>query len=141
MTGEGKLFHEIEHTGDIGIEIEADSRPELFRRAAIAVAQLMVETTGVRPIENRDLLIVGSDDEELMHDMLSALLQLFLADAFIWSEAAVEERNEGLRVEVRGEPFDATRHEFRKELKAVTYHELSARKVGARWHARVIFDV
>jgi SHS2 domain-containing protein len=141
MTAEGKLFQEIDHTGDIGIEIDADSRPELFRRATIAVAQLMVETAGVRPVENRDLSVAGGNDEDLMHDLLSALLQLFLVDAFIWSEASVEQRDTSLKAVVSGEPFDPDRHEFRKELKAVTYHELSVRKVGDRWHARVVFDV
>jgi SHS2 domain-containing protein len=141
MPADDKLFREIEHTGDLGIEIDTDSRAELFRRAAIALAQLMVETAPVRPLAGRDLLIIGSSDEDLMHDLLSALLQLFLVDAFIWSDAAVEEQDTGLKVRVIGEPFDPERHEFRKELKAVTYHQLSVGKLGSGWHARVIFDV
>ncbi len=135
------IFREIEHTGDVGIEIEADSRSELFRRAAIAIARLMVDTTGVRPIETRDLSIPGTDDADLMHDMLSALLQTFLVDSFIWSTAAVDEDSGGLKVRLRGERFDPSRHEFRREIKAVTYHELSVRNVDGRWFARVIFDV
>ena len=48
------IFREIEHTGDVGIEVEAGSRAELFRRAALAIAQLMVDTATVRRIERRE---------------------------------------------------------------------------------------
>src|SRR5579863_4814538 len=133
------IFREIEHTGDIGIEIEADSRAELFRRAAIAIARLMADTAGVRPLESRDLSIPGTGDADLMHDMLSGLLRTFLVDSFIWSAATVDEDGAGLRVHLLGERFDPNRHQFLEEIKAVTYHELSVRNADGRWFARVIF--
>jgi SHS2 domain-containing protein len=136
-----KLFRQIEHTGDIGIEIDAGTRAELFRRAAIAIAQIMVEPTNIRTVTSRRLLIEGTRDEDLMHDMLSALLQLFLVEGFIWSDATVEECEEGIIIAVSGENFDPQRHEFHEEIKAVTYHQLTVRKTGEGWHARVIFDV
>lgn len=134
------IFREIEHTGDLGIEIEADSRLELFRRAAIAIARLMVDTADVRALEERDRSIPAAGDMDLMHDMLSDLLRTFIVDSFIWSTAAVQEAGGGLKVRLFGEPFDPARHEFHQEIKAVTYHELSVRKEN-RWFARVIFDV
>jgi SHS2 domain-containing protein len=135
------IFREIEHTGDVGIEIEADSRAELFRRAAIAIARLMVDTADVRAAEGRNLSISATDDTDLMHDMLSDLLRKFVVDGFIWSAAAVEEAGTGLRVRLFGERFDPGRHEFHREIKAVTYHELAVRNEHGRWFARVIFDV
>lgn len=135
------IFREIEHTGDVGVELEAESRPELFRRAAIAIARLMVDTAAVRPVESRELFIPSAEDADLMHDMLSALLRLFLIDCFIWSDADVDEDDAGLKVRVMGEGFEPDRHEFRMEIKAITYHELSVRKVDGAWRARVIFDV
>jgi len=135
------IFREIEHTGDVGIEIEADSSAELFRRAAVAIARLMVDTAGVRALERRDLAIPPADDLDLMHDMLSDLLRTFVVDGFIWSAAAVEEAGAGLNVRLFGESFDPVRHEFHQEIKAVTYHELTVRNENGRWFARVIFDV
>jgi protein archease len=136
-----RLFRQFEHTGDIGIEIEADSRADLFRRAALAIVQLMVDTARVRPVETRELFIPGTDNVDLMHDLLSALLQLFIVKAFIWSAAEIEAGDNGLKVRLSGERFDPDRHEFREEIKAVTYHELSVSEAGGRWRARVIFDV
>jgi SHS2 domain-containing protein len=135
------LFREFDHTGDVGIEIEADSRAELFRRAALAMAQLMVDTAAVRGIESRELPVPGTDDADLMHDMLSRLLQTFVVDSFIWSEVTIDDSGPGLEVRLLGELFDPDRHEFRQEIKAVTYHELSVRRAGDRWLARIIFDV
>jgi protein archease len=138
---EAELYREIEHTGDVGIEIEADSRAELFRRAAIAIAQLMVDTAEVRVHQIRELIVPAADDADLIHDMLSSLLRLFLVEGFIWSAAAVGERGGGLNVRLSGEPFDPVRHEFHQEIKAVTYHQLSVRNADGRWRATVIFDV
>jgi SHS2 domain-containing protein len=76
------LFREIEHTGDVGIEIEAGSGAELFRGAALAIAQLMVDTATVRRSERRELSVPAADDADLMHD-LSLLLQTFKVDCFI----------------------------------------------------------
>jgi SHS2 domain-containing protein len=135
------LFREIEHTGDVGIEIEAGSRAELFRRAAAAIAQLMVDTATVLRIERRELSVPAADDADLMHDLLSVLLQTFVVDCFIWSEVMIDDSGPGLKVCLLGERFDPDRHEFRQEIKAVTYHELSVRSADGRWLARIIFDV
>jgi SHS2 domain-containing protein len=140
-SAEHAIFREIEHTGDIGIEIDADSRAELFRRAALTLARLMVDTSTVRTLEFRDLSIPAAEDVDLMHDLLSALLQLFMIETFTWSDAQLEEHHDGLSVRLHGELFDPHRHEFYQEIKAITYHELVVRNEDGRWFARVIFDV
>jgi len=136
------LFREFEHTGDIGIELEAPDRNELFRRAAIAIAALLVERSGVAAAEEREVAVKAASDEDMMHDLLEDLLALFLVDGFIWSDASAQARDDGsLRVTLRGERFDPERHEFRGEIKAVTYHQLSVRQSAEGWKARVILDV
>jgi SHS2 domain-containing protein len=141
-SGQGPLFREFEHTGDIGIELEAPDRNELFRRAAIAIAALLVERSGVAAAEEREVTVKAASDEDMMHDLLEDLLTLFIVDTFIWSDASVQVRDDGsLRVRLYGERFDPARHEFRGEIKAVTYHQLSVRQSVEGWKARVIFDV
>jgi protein archease len=135
------IFRELEHTADLGIEVVADSRAELFRRAAIAIACLMVDTSRVRRVESREVDVAGIDDADLMHEMLSGLLPIFLVESFIWSDAEIDERGDHLKVRVVGERFDPARHEFHQEIKAVTYHELAVRNADGRWSARIIFDV
>jgi len=46
-----------------------------------------------------------------------------------------------LRGEVRGEPFDPKRHPIEREVKAITYHQLSVERDGQGWRARVYVDL
>jgi SHS2 domain-containing protein len=135
------LYRELEHTGDLGIEVIAPTRAELFRRAALALAALLVEPSNVETAAPRTVEIAADDDIDLMHDVLTELLQLFAVDGFIWRDAAVEERGRTLHVILRGESFDPNRHLSRGEIKAVTYHQLTVENVSNEWRARVIFDV
>ena len=134
-------FREFEHTGDIGIEVTAPTRIELFRRAAIAMAALLVEEGSIAPAKERELTVEASGDADLMHDLLSALLCLFTIEDFIWCDASVSETAGGVRVSVKGEDFDAARHTLRGEIKAVTYHQLAVTGSPEGWSARVILDV
>jgi SHS2 domain-containing protein len=135
------LFREFEHTGDVGIEIAAPSREELFRRAAIALAAMMVDRATVGDGEERHIAVRGGNDIELMHDLLSELLALFMVDEFIWRDVTIVASAAGLEATLRGEPFSSDRHSFRGEVKAITYHELCVEQSPTGWHARIIFDV
>lgn len=141
QTEDAVLFREFEHTGDLGIELAAPTRAELFRRAAIALASLLVETANVMAIERREITVEGEADLDLMHNLLSELLALFTVEGFIWREASVIEAEQSLRITLRGEPFDPARHSFRGEIKAVTYHELMVENSPEGWRSRIIFDV
>lgn len=136
-------LREIEHTGDTGVEIEAPTRTELFARAALAMARLMVEEEGIEPVERREVAARGVDDAELMHDLLAEALNLFLSDGFIWRDAAAAtEDGERVVLTLTGERFDRRRHTLLGEIKAVTYHQLGvARSETGGWRARIIFDV
>ena len=141
QTEDAALFREFEHTGDLGIELDAPTRGELFRRAAIALAALLVETAGVAEIEQREIAVEAEPDLNLMHDLLTELLALFTVEGFIWRGAWVKEAGRSIRVTLRGEPFDPARHAFRGEIKAVTYHQLMVEGSPGGWRSRIIFDV
>ena len=141
QSAEAVLFREFEHTGDLGIELTAPTRGELFRRAVIALSSLLVETAGVAAIEQRRIVVEAAADPDLMHDLLTELLQIFTVEGFIWCDASVEEADRALRVTLHGERFDPTRHAFRGEIKAVTYHQLTVENSSDGWCARIILDV
>jgi len=139
---EEPLFRELEHTADLGIEVEADSLAELFRRAGLALFQLMVAPEGIESREERRETLTASTPEDLLREWLSALLLRFLVEGFVAHEIDIPEITD-TTVEGRlaGEKLDLARHGFLTEIKAVTYHELSVTNVNGRWRARVIFDV
>lgn len=135
------FYREFEHTGDTGIEVEAPTRAELFARAAIAMGRIMVAPDNIAPAETRRIRVSAATDEDLLHDLLSAALNLFLCDGFIWRDARAQEEPGAIALVLAGEPFDSRRHEFHTELKAVTYHQLRIWNECGSWKARIVFDV
>ncbi len=133
---------EIEHTADLGIEVEADSPVELFSCAGLALFSLMVRPEGVKARDVREETVVAEGWEALFHEWLSHLLHRFLLDGFIAVAITVLELDEShIRARLTGEKLDYERHDFETEIKAVTYHQLSVRNDNGHWIARVIFDV
>jgi len=135
-------FHEIEHTADVGVEVEADTTADLFCCAGRALLSLMVNLEHVQPQEERFVAVQAEGWEDLFHDWLSRLLREFLQDGFIAAEITIDKiASTHLNARVLGEKLDYDRHEFETEIKAVTYHQLVVTQENGRWRARVIFDV
>ncbi len=136
------LFREIEHTADLGIEVEADTPQELFRRAGLALFSLMVSLDNVEAREEREETIEAEGWDDLLHDWLSSLLCQFLQDGFIAAAITIDKIDSAhVHARLAGEKLDYNRHAFETEIKAVTYHQLSVQCENGHWRARVIFDV
>lgn len=145
---------EIEHTADLGMEVEAASLEELFQRAAAGTMALVRSTdeadvpsepdetraaSGQRTI--RIQLDGGTEDglASLLVRWLRELLYLQEVEGFVVRDATFERLDEsGLRASVRPEP-DPSRQI--RELKGVTYHGLEVEQTDDGWRARVIFDI
>jgi SHS2 domain-containing protein len=46
-----------------------------------------------------------------------------------------------VKAEVCGEKIDPDRHEIRKEISAVAYHQSRMQKTGNQWTAQLIFEI
>jgi len=133
-------YRELEHTGDLAIEVTAPSREELLAQALIALARLMVEEEGIDAREHREIGIRSESDDDTIRDLLAAALNLFLIDGFIWNTAAVSIRDGAIVASLAGEIFDRNRHQLIGEIKAVTYHRLAVEETASGWRAVVVFD-
>ncbi len=137
-------YRPLEHTADLGIEVEADTLEDLFREAGQALFQEMLENFHeVQPRQARQVSLQEPTLEDLFTGFLSELLFYFDAEGFISREIQVSVDPELFLLEgtVRGEPFDPQRHRVRVGIKGITYHMLTIERRGDRWYARVIFDV
>ncbi|HEX9879837.1 MAG TPA: archease [Candidatus Binatia bacterium] len=133
---------EIEHTADLGIEVEGGDLPELFMVAGQALFGLMADRRGIRAKEKIAVAASGDGWEELLHSWLCELLAQFNLNGFIGRDCKIKKIESGrVEGEVRGEQLDLKRHHFYTEIKGVTYHDLKVWRRGQRWCARVIFDV
>jgi len=138
----GPLAREIEHTADLGLEIEAPTLGVLFERAGLAVLGLVVDLAAVEPRTRIDLGVAADGHEALLHDWLQTLLLRLQTDGFALSELGVEAVDtDRVRGWGAGEPLDRARHAIYTEIKGVSYHELAVRETATGWLARVILDV
>ncbi len=138
----GPFVREIEHTADLGLEVEAPSLPLLFERAGLGMLALMIDLAAVEPRERVAIALEAEDREALLHDWLQHLLVRLQAGSFAVSELAVEEVSErALRAWGAGERVDRGRHRLYTEVKGVTYHQLALRETAGGWWARIILDV
>lgn len=138
--GEQPKYRELEHTGDLAIEVTAPTREELFAHSLVAMARLMVEEDGIAAAERREIRCDAGDDADTIRDLLAAALNLFLIDGFIWREAEVKIQDGAVIASLAGEQYDSRRHQLLEEIKAVTYHRLAVEKIGDTWRATIVFD-
>ena len=138
----GPLAREIEHTADVGLEVEAPSLAVLFERAGLGMLALMLHLAAVEPRERTMLAAAADDVESLLRDWLQLLLVRFQAGGFAPCELAVE-AVDGRRVSgwAAGERIDPARHRLYTEIKGVSFHQLAVRERPDGWWARVILDV
>jgi len=135
-------YRQIEHTADLGVEIEAAELPGIFRAGAQALYGLIADPAGIE--EKQELVVSagGADWEELFHAWLRELLAQFNLKGFVGRRCELERLAPGhVEGKITGEILDLKRHRFFTEIKGVTYHRFRVWQEDGGWRARVIFDV
>ena len=135
-------FREIEHTADLGIEVEAVDLAALFACAGEALFSLIAEPASIEERQSITLSAAGDGPEELLHAWLRELLAQFNVNGFVAKSCEVRSiTNDHVDGIIKGEKLDLARHGFHTEIKGVTYHEFKVWQENGQWRARVIFDV
>ncbi|WP_457654663.1 archease [Rhodocaloribacter sp.] len=135
-------LREIDHTGDLGIEVEAPDLDTLYERAAWGMFALLTDLRTVAPRTSERVEVEADDREALMVWWLSELNYRHLTRRRLYCAFEVESRTDRrLVATVRGELFDPERHLLYTEIKAVTFHGLEIRRANGLWRVRIIFDM
>ncbi len=138
----GAPYEFLDHTGDIRFVARGATMAELFENAARALYAAIAEPSGVHPTTERVVEASAEDREMLLVAWLAACQEAFDLDRVLLCEFGVEEISDThVRGVARGETYDPARHEFRTEIKAVTYHGLSVSETPSGWSATVVCDV
>jgi SHS2 domain-containing protein len=135
-------YKTFDHTADLGVEISGADPPQLFANAGTTLFHLISGSSGIEEHAALPVTVEGSGYEDLMMNWLRELLYLHQVKGYLLSTFIIHALDESvLEATVRGEPFDARRHELRREIKAVTYHQLSVKREPTGWTARIVFDI
>ncbi len=131
-------------TADAAFEVVGRTLEELFRDAAIATFEVMVDTKSIEPGITREIELKNEAVDNLFFDWLSELVYLKDADALIFSKFDVSIKKNDfyeLKATASGETINQEKHTLRSDVKAVTYHMFEVKKTGENWTARVILDI
>ncbi len=131
-------------TADAAFEVVGQTLEELFRDAAIATFEVMVDIKSVEPGITREIELKNEAVDNLLFDWLSELVYLKDADALLFSKFDVSiKKNDFYELEATasGETISQEKHTLRSDVKAVTYHMFEVKKIGENWTARVILDI
>jgi SHS2 domain-containing protein len=142
---------ELDHTADLGIEIEGATREAVFRRAAQGMFALMREegegglsaaetgSADTRVLEEHHLALRARTVDTLLARWLQELLYLYDSHRLVPTRFEFESLSDTHLVARVG--LHRSEEAPARELKGVTYHDLEVLPVGDEWRARVIFDV
>jgi SHS2 domain-containing protein len=148
MTSAEMPYGYLEEIGTADIAFEATGRdlPELFRDAADATTNVMIDNIeAIQPRQTRQIELSNDKLDMLLFDLLQELIFLKDAERLLLRirEVQVDERNEIyiMKATAEGEPVDAERHHQRADVKAVTLHDFSVERTEGAWKARVLLDI
>jgi SHS2 domain-containing protein len=130
------VYRFADHTGEIEIELEAASEPELFGEGLAAMRELLEDAPEGERLR-RAVAVEARDRATLLADWLGELA--FLAE----TEGLVPERVAELELEDRAlrAVVEGRRGSPAHLVKAATYHRLALERTGDRLRARVVLDV
>jgi len=137
----------LEHTADVGLEVEADTPVELFRRAALGMTHLLLDDVPILQGggEVRLVSLRSTELPDLLREWLREVLHLHESEGFAVSSMDLS-LSEGW--ELNGELLGVIDPAVPiREIKGVTLHGLRAeprernQTGGREWCGRVIFDV
>lgn len=130
-------YRELEHTADWELEVWAPDLASLCEQAALG----MYDLSGVRLAPDkrviRELEFHALDREGLLVTFLTELLYLGEVEDLGFDTFEISIENNTVKAQLSGAPLISVS----KEIKAVTYHNLTIFESPSGLKAKIVFDV
>jgi SHS2 domain-containing protein len=137
MAGRLQGFQEIEHTADWALKVWAQDQAELFRQAAIGMNTLSEIRLEPRPRVEQRIKLTAIDIESLLVAFLSELVFFGEQDDLGYDRFDIAIDGLSLQAHLEGAPIASRK----KEIKAVTYHNLQVVETETGFQVVIVFDV
>jgi len=140
------MIRMLDHTADVGFEIEAPTLETLFDEARRALVMTMFEQPPERGEDEDSVLLSAPNLETLLVRWINELVFFIQGDGFVPVRAEIEIREAGggsfsLEARLTGAPLDLEGYRWQGEIKSATFHGLEVTRGGEGWQAQVILDV
>jgi SHS2 domain-containing protein len=137
-----KRYRVTARQSELAVKVLGNSQRELFANAAFALFDVITDIDKIEVKERMRLEVEGLDMDDLMVNWTRELLYLFQGSGYLLKEFNIREAREtSVKADVSGEKIDPDRHEIKKEIKGVAYHQSRMQKTGDQWTAQLIFEM
>lgn len=127
---------------ELAVRVVGNSQADLFANSAFALFDVMTDLEKIEVKERLPLEVEGADRDDLMVNWMRELLYLYQGSGYLLKEFQIREVKDTLvKADVCGEKIDPDRHDMKKEIAAVAYHQSRMEKTGNQWTAQLIFEV
>lgn len=131
-------FVEIEHTADISLKIWATTLKDLFKLSVDGMNSIIeIEEDNHDPGYFQDFSIEDMDLESLLVSLLNECNYKIQQDHICVKIVEIQVEND----KITGKFFLQKIVNFRKEIKAVTYHNLKIKHSSSGYSVVIVFDV
>jgi SHS2 domain-containing protein len=131
-------YVEVEHTADWAIRVRGATLPDLFVNAATGMYSLVADLSSLIAAIEHAIEVKGVDTEALLVNWLNELLYYTEMKGQVFSEFHIDSfEPTHLRAAVRG----GRGVELKKQIKAVTFHNLRIEKTDQGYEVTIVFDV
>ncbi len=146
LNTEKKGFKFLEHTADVFIEAYGENMEEVYENAALALFEVMTDTSKIDQTLSEVVEVRATDNFELLYNWLEQFLVKFEVENKIYSKFEVEAIKKinskfFLRAKIFGESFDNEKHPSKVEVKAITYHDMDIEENNGLFKAKVLLDI
>jgi SHS2 domain-containing protein len=137
-----KKYRLMTRQSELAVRIVGNSQADLFANSAFALFDVMTDLEKIEVKERLPLEVEGVDRDDLMVNWMRELLYLYQGSGYLLKEFQIREVKDTLvKADVCGEKIDPDRHDMKKEITAVAYHQSRMEKTGNQWTAQLIFEV
>ncbi|MGK7951836.1 MAG: archease [Xenococcaceae cyanobacterium] len=131
-------FEEIEHTADWAYRVRGKNLAELFIQAALGLYSLVGMQLAPGDRTTRSIKLKGVDSESLLVAWLNELLYLHESEGLGFDRLEIQHLDEtSMQAKVTGAPT----RQWLKDIKAVTYHNLTIRETELGLEVTLVLDV
>jgi len=146
MTENQGKFEFLEHTADILIAAHGQNLEEVFENAALAMFEVMTDTTKITAVQEDVVEVVAEDEYALLYSWLEALLVKFEVNGMLYSKFKITNLLDTgeefkLKATIWGEKFNTEKHPQKVAVKAVTYHRMEFIKEHESITVEFILDI
>jgi len=129
---------------DYAFEVFADSLPELFRGAGIAMMEAMITLENFKAKRVWEFELKAENLDLLLYDFLGELVYLKDVEVALFKDYEIiieEDEGHKLLCKAHGAIIDYEKDELLTDVKAVTMHKFELEKKENEWYCHVIVDL